>query len=208
MWYATPKGAPTPFDRRTHAWNERERKKLATALLPVMMRLRYGSVSGPFQAPAPGGVRVVAAGGAAAAAVSASFVGATSCGAPGALALGPPVISIVLSAAAVVMWLGRVPTARRDLAVLLLGSSMALVGLAALQDLLACLLHGAWYAGDVLRGAALVFAVAAVVAEIVRRRRRAAALRAAREQRRRVARELDGPTPARHHATASSAAAR
>lgn len=155
-----------------------------------MLTIRPGNVEGA--AATPRAARDVAAAGwvapgIALAGTATAGLAADSCG--GAFAL--PASGLALTVAGTLLWLAGVPRERRDLIALSVATALALLAMAALQQLLACMLGRAGLmSAELLQASGLILLVVALAAWVDRRRRARAAAAAVARERRRLAREL------------------
>ena len=125
--------------------------------------------------------------GAALAGTAIGALAADSC--VGGIALPASGLALILTGAA--LWIAGVPRDRRDLITLSVAVALALLMMAALQQLLACILNRAGMASvELLQASGLLLLVLAITAEVDRRRRARAAAAAVSVERRRLAREL------------------
>ena len=114
---------------------------------------------------------------------AAGALAADSCG----TALALPVSALALTVTGALLWLAGVPRERRDRIVLAVAAALALLSLAALQQLLACTLgRDGMIAAELFRAGGMIVLAVAVVLAVVRMRRE----RTAAAERRRAALEL------------------
>ena len=105
--------------------------------------------------------------------------------------LALPSSGLALTLAGAALWVTGVPRERRDRIALSIGVALALFAMAALQQLLACLLGRTGLPpAQLLRAGGLALLLVALVIELDRRRRARAASAAIAGERRRLAREL------------------
>lgn len=105
--------------------------------------------------------------------------------------LALPACGLALTLAGVALWMTGVPRERRDRVALSIGVALALLSMAALEQLLACMLGRAGLpSAELLRVGGLALLLVALIIELDRRRRARAASTAVARERRRLAREL------------------
>jgi signal transduction histidine kinase len=169
---------------------DRGRKNLNVALF-VRMRISTWATLGvasagrcgvPDLAPAGWAAPGVALAGTAAGAV----VGDACAGSPAL-----PSCGLALTLAGAALWVPAVPRERRDRLAFSIGAALAVLAMAALQQLLACMLGRTTLPpAELLRAGGLGLLIVALVIELDRRRSARAASAAVARERRRLAREL------------------